>query len=57
MTVTEQTMERASTVRASVELNERGSSVSMDGTFHSRRRPRHRALHRTVRQLRVPHQP
>ena len=37
MTVTEQTMERASTVRASVELNERGSSVSMDGTFHALR--------------------
>jgi len=41
MTVTEQTtqqtMERASTVRASVELNERGGSVSMDGTFHALR--------------------
>ena len=41
MTVTEQTtqqiMERASTVRASVELSERGGSVSMDGTFHALR--------------------
>lgn len=37
MTVTEQTTERASTVRASVELNERGGSVSMDGTFHALR--------------------
>ena len=41
MTVTEQTtqqtMERASTVRASVELNDRGSSVSIDGTFHALR--------------------
>ena len=41
MTVTEQTtqqtMERTSTARASVELSERGGSVSMDGTFHALR--------------------
>ena len=41
MTVTEQTtqqtMERTSTARASVELSERGGSVSIDGTFHALR--------------------
>lgn len=41
MTVTEQTtqqtMERTSTARASVELSERGSSVSIDNTFHALR--------------------
>ena len=41
MTVTEQTtqqtMERTSTARASVELSEWGGSVSIDGTFHALR--------------------
>lgn len=34
---TQQTMERTSTARASVELSERGGSVSIDGTFHALR--------------------
>lgn len=37
MTVTEQTMDRTSTARASVELSERGGSVSIDNTFHALR--------------------
>lgn len=35
--MTVQTMDRTSTMRASVELSERGGSVSMDGTFHALR--------------------
>ena len=34
---TQQTMDRTSTMRASVELSERGGSVSIDGTFHALR--------------------
>lgn len=35
--MTAQTMDRTSTMRASVELSERGGSVSMDGTLHALR--------------------
>ena len=35
--MTVQTMDRTSTMRASVELSERGGSVSIDGTFHALR--------------------
>lgn len=35
--MTVQTMDRTSTVRASVELSEQGGSVSIDGTFHALR--------------------
>ena len=35
--MTVQTMDRTSTARASVELSERGGSVSIDGTFHALR--------------------
>ena len=35
--MTVQTMDRTSTARASIELSERGGSVSMDGIFHALR--------------------